>query len=212
MVGIAINGIAYPLTIPSEVRNSNLISALAACGKVNAANTVEGNREDTLVTVLRYVWAVVDANEEDFITPLLKNVLKADDENGIYGKVEKYLTNLFSSTDDEAIVALVNTVKGLKTDANHKDAWAAIRAEVAKTEVEYPEGVLSLAEVTEFIGTLSSIVNNAIPKLLPTLIKDKNYTSLSDLVAGELYTKSLVETIANALKGLGVNEIGRAHV
>lgn len=208
MAGIAINGIAYPLTIPSEVRNSNLISALAACGKVNAANTVEGNREDTLVTVLRYVWAVVDANEEDFITPLLKNVLKADDENGIYGKVEKYLTNLFSSTDDEAIVALVNTVKGLKTDANHKDAWAAIRAEVAKTEVEYPEGVLSQAEVTEFIGTLSSIVNNAIPKLLPTLIKDKNYTSLSDLVAGELYTKSLVETIANALKGLGVNEDG----
>ncbi|MDE7124359.1 MAG: hypothetical protein K2N83_02565, partial [Eubacterium sp.] len=71
MAGIAINGIAYPLTIPSEVRGDYIISALAACGKVNAANAIEGNKEDTLVTVLRYVWAVVNANEEDFITPLL---------------------------------------------------------------------------------------------------------------------------------------------
>lgn len=206
MTGIVINGTAYPLDIPAEVRGVNVFEAFAACGTFEAAsNTIQGNGADSLVTVLRYVWAVVEANEKDFITPLLKDVLKADDENGIYGKVAKYLTNLFGSTDDEVIVALVNTVQALETDTAHKADWSKIEAAVTPTKVDYPEN--GKAEVETFISTLSGIVN----ALVPGLIKDaqgNGYASLTDVVNDKLYTKSLVETIAKALRGVGVNEDG----
>ena len=209
MAGIAVNGIAYPLTIPSEVLGVNIFEALASCGTLNTGdNTISGNGSDTFVTLMRYIWTVVEANKKELILPLLKELLKAEDKNGIYAKVGSYIETLLNDKADDVIVALANAVQGLKTDADRKDAWAAIRASVEKTNVEYPAGVLTQAEVTEFLDQISSIVNAVLPSVLPGLIEGKNYKSLNELVAGELYTKSLVETIAKALRGIAVDENG----
>ncbi|MDE5671505.1 MAG: hypothetical protein K2I14_08635, partial [Eubacterium sp.] len=166
--------------------------------KLAGADDGKGNAaENTLVIALRYVWAVVDANE-DTLVDVLKGVLKDN-----YSKVDKYITRLFKNSDDDVVVALVNTLNALDSALNRSDAWGAIRAAVAEKPVNYPADVLSRAEVTALIDRITDIVNKALPKLLPSIMEGKNYTSLQALVAGELYTKNLVDTIANALNGLG---------
>ncbi len=167
--------------------------------KLAGADDGKGNAaENTLVMALRYVWAVVDANE-DTLVDVLKGVLKDN-----YSKVDKYITRLFKNSDDNVVVALVNTLNALDSAIDRSDAWDEIRAAVAEKPVNYPADVLSRAEVTVLVDRITDIVNKALPKLLPKIdINGKHYTSLHDLVAGELYTKNLVETIANALNGLG---------
>ncbi|MDE6111308.1 MAG: hypothetical protein K2F65_05270, partial [Eubacterium sp.] len=183
---IAINGKKYNLEIPA-------FDLAKLAGTDDGKNTAE----NTLVVALRYVWSVVDTNENTLVD-ILKGILKDN-----YSKVEKYITKLFKNSDDDVVVALVNTLNALDSALNRSDAWGAIRAEVAEKPVTYPADVLSKAEVAAFIDKVTDIVNKALPKVLPLVMKDKNYASLQDLVAGELYTKDLVETIANALNGLG---------
>ena len=203
MNGIAINGIAYKLTIPSTVNKVALFEALANCGTLNATkDAIVGNGADTLVTVLRYVWSIVEANEKAFITPLLKELLKADEKDGIYGKVAKYLTNLFDSSADQVIAALVETLNRFEKDGHIAD-WTKV-LEKKPVEVKYPNG-LKAFDVTDAIYRLTNIFNAVMPKVL----ESTGYKSLRELVNGKLYKdNSLIVTIADAIRGLGLNEDG----
>ena len=195
---IEINKVKYPLTIPSGIdKKTNIIEALAGCGTVTGDKLV-GNKADTLVTVLRYVWAVVEDNEKDFVTPLLKNLLKANEEGSIYGKVEKYLTELFKSNADQVIVALVEALKGFNKDGRDASAEWKTLLEKTPVEVKYPNG-LTVKDVKDALYQLTDIVN----AVLPMVLKSTGYDSLKALVGDKLYTKSLVESIAKALNGLG---------
>ncbi|MDE5996005.1 MAG: hypothetical protein K2G56_03715, partial [Eubacterium sp.] len=195
---ITINKVKYPLTIPSGLdKKTTIIEALAGCGDVTGDKLV-GNKADTLVTVLRYVWAVVEANEKDFVTPLLKNLLKADEEGSIYGKVGTYLTNLFDSNADQVIVALVEALKGFDKDGHDASAEWKKLLEKESVAVKYPNG-LTVKDVTDAIYQLTEIVN----AVLPMVLKNTGYDSLKELVADKVYTNDLVEKVANALNGLG---------
>ncbi len=195
---IEINKVKYPLTIPSGIdKNMNIIEALAGCGTVTGDKLV-GNKADTLVTVLRYVWAVVEENEKDFVTPLLKNLLKANEEGSIYGKVEDYLAELFKSDADQVIVALVEALKGFNKDGHDTSAEWKTLLEKTPVEVKYPNG-LTVKDVKDALYQLTDIVN----AVLPMVLKSTGYDSLKALVGDKLYTASLVETIAKALNGLG---------
>ncbi|MDE6111404.1 MAG: hypothetical protein K2F65_05750, partial [Eubacterium sp.] len=200
---ITINEVKYPLTIPSGIdKKTNIIEALAGCGEVTGDKLV-GNKADTLVTVLRYVWAVVEANEKDFVTPLLKNLLKADEEGSIYGKIRTYLTNLFDSNADQVIVALVEALKGFDKDGHDASAEWKKLLEKESVAVKYPNN-LTVKDVTDAIYQLTEIVN----AVLPMVLKNTGYDSLKELVSYKVYTKDLVVTIAKALRGIGVNDDG----
>ena len=101
---------------------------------------------------------------------------------------------------EEVVLAIVELFNGLKSNGHVAD-WSKIEAAIKTTTVKYPAGVTA-KDVDKLINTVSNVVDG----VLPMLLKSTGYNSLQALVAGMVYTPDLVNTIANALKGLAENK------
>ncbi|MDE5996071.1 MAG: hypothetical protein K2G56_04060, partial [Eubacterium sp.] len=193
---IEINEVKYPISIP-EID----LSEIAGCG-TGTGIAFNPDKADVFTKLFGFIFKVVDANKDDLIVPLVKDLLgeMVDEET-----INEIINELFQTDEFDLIAGLVAIVDGLETDAAHKADWSKVAALVTPTKVNYPEN--GKAEVESFITTVSGLVNT----LVPGLIKDANgngYDSLTALVNEKLYTNSIIETVAKALRGVGVNEDG----
>ena len=187
--GFVINGVPYPIYI----NGSTILKDLAGCG-VGGGFDLTPDNADTFVTLFGFIWDVVKDNEDNLIRPLLKNLI-GDNET-----VMNIVDRVLGLSKEEVVLAIVELFNGLKSNGHVAD-WSKIEAAIKTTTVKYPAGVTA-KDVDKLINTVSNVVDG----VLPMLLKSTGYNSLQALVAGMVYTPDLVNTIANALKGLAENK------
>ncbi len=174
---IKINGKKYSFTLPA-IKWSKFAGCVDSKGNASTS--------DTAVTFLKYIWDILEANESQ-VKKLAKDLLGAD----TYKSVKKYINNLFDLSSSEAVAMVVGLVSGLDASSFKAD-WSFLYKGYKKTSVSYPEGMKS-GDLDALIDDLSTAIINGLELF---------DFSLTDLVNDNLYTDSMVTTIAKAIFGL----------
>ncbi|MDE6506358.1 MAG: hypothetical protein K2K71_03775, partial [Eubacterium sp.] len=152
ILGVEINGIVYPITIPEE----GPFDKLANCQNVAAGSTydpVDEVRANTLLAFVQYIWYVVEQNEPELITPLLKNVLGNN-----YKTFGEYVENLFANSEADVSTALVKLLNATDSSDHIAEGWEILKNSLIPTEVKYPEGGYTFSYVNAAVQSLSKIV------------------------------------------------------
>ena len=229
ILGVEINGIVYPITIPEEgpfdrlancqnfEDKAGLVKAVtdaqaaldaleptatdeekqaaeealadAKAAAVDAEiNEVRGN---TLLVFIQYVWYVVEQNEPEFITPLLKNLL-----GNYYNTFEEYIEKVIGekgATPADISTALVKVLNAIDShDYDVSAEWAELLDKITATDVEYPaDGSYTRDDVKTAIETLSNILKGVLENVLNT--------SITELTTEKIYTNAIVNTLAKAI-------------
>ncbi|MDE7124095.1 MAG: hypothetical protein K2N83_01225, partial [Eubacterium sp.] len=213
ILGVEINGIVYPITIPEEgpfdrlancqILKPETVKAIEDAQKALEAATgdttelekaladaqaaaVDEVRANTLLAFVNYIWYAVEQNEPELITPLLKNVLGNN-----YKTFGEYVENLFANSEADVSTALVKLLNATDSSQHIAEGWGILKTNLIPTEVKYPEGGYTSSDVNAAVQTLSNIVTGVLENLLNT--------SITELTTEKIYTNEVVNTLAKAI-------------
>ncbi|MDE6111736.1 MAG: hypothetical protein K2F65_07455, partial [Eubacterium sp.] len=183
-------------------------------------------RSDAFVDIYRALRRVINANDKDFITPLVQDVLP----DATYNAVEEYVDNVLHPTtynDDNILVTLIRVADELGEDfafdvdedaygtydedtgnwtvsTNPKTWYNLLRITPEKVnEGEFTDATTA-TEVDRALETLWGTVNNVIMKLV---FKDNDkINNLQDFAVENFMNDALLSTLAKAVFSLADNE------
>lgn len=223
--GILINGVAYPIIIPEDI--NGLLAKLAGCQGETAVqtttgsfapvvNTADDTRANVLVTLLRFVWDdVVRANFNDFLDPLLTNVvdplLEGTLENAYSEVIRPYIVkesilpwnkDNINYDGGEFIDLIIGAIKSLDASGHHAGASWKPYVEAARDTgftVEYPRVDTTKTGGDRYqsqdVKTLVSVITNIAMSAIEAFLD----MSIVGLQEGNIYDSSFVVTVAKAI-------------
>ncbi|MDE6111678.1 MAG: hypothetical protein K2F65_07165, partial [Eubacterium sp.] len=170
LTNVKINGKSYKITVP----NINW-ATLAGCGKVSR-NAIVANDGDVLLTLLRYIFKVLDANKN-----LIFNLVGG--KNSTIGQI---VGNVLKQGADGMAKIVVRIL--LKLDTFDNVQWTF--KNIKELETKYTEH-LGQEEYFEAIGQLDTMIAN--------LLNEFVHISLESVLGDLVYTNSIINTVAKLI-------------
>ena len=150
-------------------------AALAGCGRVKG-NSIEADTGKEIITILRYVFAVLEKNESSVLSLI----------GGANSTVGKIVSNLISCGADGFVKIVINILIKMTTFDNV--GW--VFKTVAEQITQYTKN-LGKEEYTDAL--------NQIDPLIIGLVNELAGSSLKGLATGAVYTNNIVNTLAKLI-------------